>query len=137
MAYHCSLQEKRQFPIMIGNCTFYAEHYQLTGIRQFTEQTLISGTPVFTNHSIRARRLCLDGRFLRTDPMAVVLLQLDLYLKENISFSIEIDGIHYAMCQLSRYIVQEDGHSAALTCRLECIVTNPLSAAISNEPSTS
>lgn len=133
MAYQCTLQEKRCFPVAIGEQTFYVEKYQLSGVRQFTEQTTVGGKSVFTNSAIRARRLYLDGRFLRTDPPSVLLLQLEAYLKENRTFLAELDGVRYVMCQLTRYTVQEDGVSPTLACRLECIVTTGLSAVSDEE----
>lgn len=122
MAYHCTLQEKRTFPVTIGNHIFYVEKYQLSGVRQFTEQTTVAGTTVFTNHAIRARRLYLDGRFLRTDPPSVLMLELETCLAENKRFMVELDGIRYSMCQLTRYVIQEDGSSTTVACRLECLV---------------
>ena len=35
MAYTCTVQEKRTFPVSIGSHIFYVEQYQLTGIRKF------------------------------------------------------------------------------------------------------
>jgi hypothetical protein len=133
MAYQCTLQEKRSFPVTIGSNLFYVEQYQLSGVRQFTEQTTVSGTTVFTNQAIRARRLYLDGRFLRTDPPSAILLQLDAYLVGNQRFVVELDGVRYAMCQLTRYTVKEDGSTATLSCRLECIVTSALTAAATTD----
>ncbi len=122
MAYHCTLQEKRTFPVTIGSHIFYVDKYQLSGVRQFAEQTTVAGTTVFTNHAIRARRLYLDGRFLRTDPPSVLMLELETCLAENKRFMVELDGIRYSMCQLTRYVIQEDGGSTTVACRLECLV---------------
>ena len=44
MAYTCTVQEKRTFPVSIGSHIFYVEQYQLTGIRKFAEQTTIAAT---------------------------------------------------------------------------------------------
>ena len=66
MAYTCTVQEKRTFPVSIGSHIFYVEQYQLTGIRKFAEQTTIAGMSVFTNQAIRSRVLHMEGRFLRT-----------------------------------------------------------------------
>lgn len=122
MAYHCTLQEKRTFPVTVGNHIFYVDQYQVIGIRQFTERTTVEGAAVFTNHAIRARRLHLEGRFLRTDPPAALLLELETYLAENKRFTVELDGIRYSMCQITRYVIQENGCSATVACQLECLV---------------
>lgn len=122
MAYHCTLQEKQTFPITIGNHIFYIDKYQVIAVRQFTEQTTVAGTTVFTNHAVRARRLYLDGRFLRTDSSSAMLLELETYLAENKRFTVELDGIRYSMCQMTRYVIQEDGCSTTVACRLECLV---------------
>ena len=76
MAYTCTVQEKRTFPVSIGSHIFYVEQYQLTGIRKFAEQTTTAGMSVFTNQAIRSRVLHMEGRFLRTDPPAELLLAL-------------------------------------------------------------
>ena len=95
MAYTCTVQEKRTFPVSIGSHIFYVEQYQLTGIRKFAEQTTIAGMSVFTNQAIRSRVLHMEGRFLRTDPPAELLLAL----------------------------IQEDGHSGTVACQLDCLVS--------------
>ena len=87
MAYTCTVQEKRTFPVSIGSHIFYVEQYQLTGIRKFAEQTTIAGMSVFTNQAIRSRVLHMEGRFLRTDPPAELLLTLETALQEQTSFT--------------------------------------------------
>lgn len=66
---------------------FYVEQYQLTGIRKFAEQTTIAGMSVFTNQAIRSRVLHMEGRFLRTDPPAELLLALETALQEQTTFT--------------------------------------------------
>ena len=51
MAYTCTVQEKRTFPVSIGSHIFYVEQYQLTGIRKFAEQTTTAGMSVFYQSS--------------------------------------------------------------------------------------
>ena len=91
MAYTCTVQEKRTFPVSIGSHIFYVEQYQLTGIRKFAEQTTTAGMSVFTNQAIRSRVLHMEGRFLRTDPPAELLLALETALQEQTSFTAVLD----------------------------------------------
>lgn len=123
MAYTCTVQEKRTFPVSIGSHIFYVEQYQLTGIRKFAEQTTIAGMSVFTNQAIRSRVLHMEGRFLRTDPSAELLLALETALQEQTTFTAVLDGIRYRMCRLSQYRIQEDGHSGTVACQLDCLVS--------------
>lgn len=120
MAYTCTVQEKRTFPVSIGSHIFYVEQYQLTGIRKFAEQTTIAGMSVFTNQAIRSRVLHMEGRFLRTDQL---LLTLETTLQEQTSFTAVLDGVRYRMCRLSQYRIQEDGHSGTVACQLDCLVS--------------
>ena len=114
MAYTCTVQEKRTFPVSIGSHIFYVEQYQLTGIRKFAEQTTTAGMSVFTNQAIRSRVLHMEGRFLRTDPPAELLLALETALQEQTTFTAVLDGVRYRMCRLSQYRIQEDGHSGTV-----------------------
>ena len=123
MAYTCTVQEKRTFPVSIGSHIFYVEQYQLTGIRKFAEQTTIAGMSVFTNQAIRSRVLHMEGRFLRTDPPAELLLALETALQEQTTFTAVLDGVRYRMCRLSQYRIQEDGHSGTVACQLDCLVS--------------
>ncbi len=123
MAYTCTVQEKRTFPVSIGSHVFYVEQYQLTGIRKFAEQTTIAGMSVFTNQAIRSRVLHMEGRFLRTDPPSELLLALETALQEQTTFTAVLDGVRYRMCRLSQYRIQEDGHSGTVACQLDCLVS--------------
>lgn len=123
MAYTCTVQEKRTFPVSIGSHIFYVEQYQLTGIRKFAEQTTIAGMSVFTNQAIRSRVLHMEGRFLWTDPPAELLLALETALQEQTTFTAVLDGVRYRMCRLSQYRIQEDGHSGTVACQLDCLVS--------------
>ena len=123
MAYTCTVQEKRTFPVSIGSHIFYVELYQLTGIRKFAEQTTIAGMSVFSNQAIRSRVLHMEGRFLRTDPPAELLLTLETALQEQTTFTAVLDGVRYRLCRLSQYRFQEVGHSGTVACQLDCLVS--------------
>ncbi len=83
----------------------------------------IAGMSVFTNQAIRSRVLHMEGRFLRTDPSAELLLALETALQEQTTFTAVLDGIRYRMCRLSQYRIQEDGHSGTVACQLDCLVS--------------
>ena len=51
-----------------------------------------------------------------------IIARVCTYLAENKRFTVELDGIRYSMCQMTRYVIQEDGCSATVACRLECLV---------------
>ena len=67
----------REFPVRLGDLTFYAAGWKLSGIRQYAQQGGVQGAGYVTNTSCRARQLVLDGKFCFADSPAEVVLALD------------------------------------------------------------
>ena len=65
----------------------------------------------------------MEGRVLRTDPPAELLLALEIALQEQTSFTAVWDGVRDRTCRLSQYRIQEDGHSGTVGCQLDCLVS--------------
>ena len=47
----------REFPVRLGDLTFYAAGWKLSGIRQYAQQGGVQGAGYVTNTSCRARQL--------------------------------------------------------------------------------
>ena len=45
----------REFPVRLGNLTFYADGWKLSGTRQYAQQGGVQGAAYVTNTSCRAR----------------------------------------------------------------------------------
>ena len=119
----------RRFPVALGDLTFYACEWKLSGVRQHMEQGGVNGSHFITNASSRAKRLILEGRFCFLDEPSEVLIPLDTALAENTRFSFSLRGVRYVAASLVGYTISEAAEEGVLPCRLTLVVSNVLTPA--------
>lgn len=115
------LDQARYFPVKLGNLTFYAQSYQISGVRNYTEQATVSGGIAITNTNVRARRILLEGKLLCQEDPSAAVMELDRLMEEYTGLSVEIHRMWLIVARIVRYTVQEVGTDSMLSCRIELI----------------
>ena len=119
----------RNFPVKLGDMTFYAHGWKLSCIRQYAEQGGVYGSNFVTNTSVRARRLTLKGRFFYLEQPAEVVLALDDAIRTRTLFSFVLREMQFTGASLAEYTSSEEAAEGVLPCELTLIVPGELGAA--------
>lgn len=117
----------REFPVRLGNLTFYAAGWKLSGTRQYAQQGGVQGAAYVTNTSCRARQLVLDGKFCFADSPAEVVLALDSAIRERTLFAFDLRDLRFFGTSLAAYTISETAAQGVLPCQLTLIAPNALS----------
>ncbi|WP_462368108.1 hypothetical protein [Ruminococcus callidus] len=117
----------REFPVRLGDLTFYAAGWKLSGTRQYAQQGGVQGAGYVTNTSCRARQLVLDGKFCFADSPAEVVLALDTAIRERTLFAFDLRDLRFFGTSLAAYTISETAAQGVLPCQLTLIAPNALS----------
>lgn len=116
----------RAFPITLGDLTFYATAWKLTGTRLYVEQGSVTGSYFVTNSSRRAKRLVLDGKFFFLEAPSEILLPLDTAVINRQLFAFEMRNIRFSDTRIEEYTISEEAAEGVLPCRITLIVPGTL-----------
>ena len=99
----------REFPIRLGNLTFYAAGWKLSGTRQYAQQGGV------------------QGAFCFADSPAEVVLALDSAIRERTLFAFDLRDLRFFGTSLAAYTISETAAQGVLPCQLTLIAPNALS----------
>lgn len=119
-------ENKKGFLINIDTIPFYIQKYNITGVRNFSEQSTISGNTIFTNCNLRAKKLIVNGVFFRSESPSELFYQLDKALCNDKIFSFSFAGMKFSNCHLYQYAGEEDGTDMLLPFKLEFLVVDAI-----------
>lgn len=109
------------FSVSLGDVSLYADKWEISSQRIFTEQASVTGESIVTNLSNRCSKIHLEGIWVTDEKPRQLMMTLDSFISENASFPLVLRELVFEDCRLLKYSLSEKGEEPFIKISIDLI----------------